>query len=220
MKYTHVFFDWDGTLAQTLEVWIKAKQEVFAEYGINLTRHEVGETLGDLTAHGDQFGLDIVEFDQQLLVKVEEGLEDVPLYDGGKELLAALNANGIKIAILTTNTRQRLNYDIKRLGVDGYIDYTLTADEVAEHKPKPDIILRAVDYFGADLHQVLMIGDSSKDLGAARAAGVDVALFHHPDLHGEFYDIDYLTKTFNPTYVVDDLGSLFAIIKEGISETN
>lgn len=216
-RYSYVFFDWDGTLAQTLEAWIDAKQETFAEYGVELTRHEVGETLGNLTIHNEKYGLDLVEYDTRMLAKVEEHLAHVPLYDGAFALLQKLYSSGIKLAILTTNTRERLEYDINRLGVKGFFDYIITADETTKHKPNPEIIEKAAKHFGANLDQVLMVGDSSKDLGAANSAGVDAALFHHPDLHGGFYDIMFLKSEFNPKYVVEDLSELASIILEGKS---
>lgn len=211
IKYPYVFFDWDGTLASTIEAWIIAKQEIFKEYGVDLTRHQVGETLGNLNAHAEH-GINDPEFDDVLYARVQQKLKQVELYEGVHELLKYLHQAGVKMAVLTTNTKQILMADADRFDVTKYFDYILTADDTVNHKPHPEVIERAMEHFGANADQVLMVGDSSKDLGAAKSAGVDAALFHHPDLHGDFYDIAYLVKEFSPKYVVENLSELEKII--------
>jgi phosphoglycolate phosphatase-like HAD superfamily hydrolase len=57
----------------------------------------------------------------------------------------------------------------------------------------------------------IMIGDSDKDLGAANNTGIDSILFYPPE-HKKFYDLEKL-RTLNPTYIVEELRQIEAIIK-------
>ncbi len=56
----------------------------------------------------------------------------------------------------------------------------------------------------------LYIGDSDKDLGAAKNAGIDSVLFY-PAEHKKFYNLDAL-KTYSPTYIVDDFRKIMTIV--------
>ena len=51
----------------------------------------------------------------------------------------------------------------------------ITGDDVKEHKPSPEGILKFIEKFNLLPEKVLMIGDSPSDIKASRAAGVEVA---------------------------------------------
>ncbi|MDD6135440.1 MAG: HAD-IA family hydrolase [Selenomonadaceae bacterium] len=90
-------------------------------------------------------------------------------------VLRALREQGAKIGIISSKTRHRIQEKFTADGVPELIDRIIGSDDVAAHKPAPEGILKALDYFQIPKEQVLYTGDSYVDAGAAQNAGVDFA---------------------------------------------
>lgn len=158
-----------------------------------------------------------LNYSDQLL---RQGLPHVGLYPGAEELLKTLKQNGIKLAIASTSRRTNLDLMMKGTGLDKYFDVIIAGDE-SEIKPDPTSTLKALSLLAGtdDLEKIktesIFIGDTDKDLGAAKNAGIDSVLFF-PEEHSKFYKYDDLQK-FNPTYTVKDLEKVANIVQFGRS---
>jgi len=97
------------------------------------------------------------------------------LYDGIKEILHYLKSKDYPIGIFTGKGRDASLITLKRLEVDHYFDLIVTGDDVENHKPSPEGILKFVNQFKLNPEKVLMIGDSVSDVVASKEAGVKVA---------------------------------------------
>ena len=97
------------------------------------------------------------------------------LYNGIKEILEHLKSKNYPIGIFTGKGRDASLITLKKLGVDHYFDLIVTGDDVENHKPSPEGILKFVNHFGLKPERVLMIGDSVSDVIASKEAGVKVA---------------------------------------------
>ena len=97
------------------------------------------------------------------------------LYDGIKEILHHLKSKGYPIGIFTGKGRTASLITLEKLGVDHYFDLIVTGDDVENHKPSPEGILKFINHFGLKPGRVLMIGDSVSDVKASREAGTKIA---------------------------------------------
>ena len=97
------------------------------------------------------------------------------LYTGMKEILDYLQNNKFPLGIFTGKGREATMITLKKLGVDHYFDLIVTGDDVANHKPSAEGILKFVNHFGLKNERVLMIGDSVSDVKASKEAGIKVA---------------------------------------------
>ncbi|MBK9097869.1 MAG: HAD-IA family hydrolase [bacterium] len=97
------------------------------------------------------------------------------LYDGIKEILHHLKSLGYPVGIFTGKGRTASLITLEKLGVDHYFDLIVTGDDVENHKPSPEGILKFLNYFGLKPERVLMIGDSVSDVFASREAGIKIA---------------------------------------------
>ena len=88
------------------------------------------------------------------------------------------------------------------LGLKASFDLIVCGDTTANPKPAADPIQHVLDTFKIESHQALMIGDSDADIGAARAAKVDVVCLRDGYNHG--VDVSSL----NPDRVIDNLNEL------------
>lgn len=97
------------------------------------------------------------------------------LYDGIKEILQYLKSSQYPIGIFTGKGREASLITLNILEVDHYFDLIVTGDDVANHKPSPEGILKFVNYSGLKPERVLMIGDSVSDVIASKEAGTKIA---------------------------------------------
>jgi len=97
------------------------------------------------------------------------------LYEGIKEIIQHLKSKNYSIGIFTGKGRETSLITLKKLGVEQYFDLIITGDDVQNHKPSPEGILKFVNHFRLNPERVLMIGDSVSDVIAAKEAGVKVA---------------------------------------------
>ncbi len=97
------------------------------------------------------------------------------IYPGLKEILIDLKKKNYPLGIFTGKGRESSMITLTKIGVDKYFDLIVTGDDVENHKPSPEGILKFVNKFNLNKEKVLMIGDSVGDVKAARDAGVKIA---------------------------------------------
>ncbi len=202
-SYKAYLFDWDGTLCRTLEIWITTLRETFAEYDIHPTDKEFGRCLGDWPA---TMALGVpadrhATFKAQVEMRAYEKFLSPPLYDGAVDMLKRLKAADKKLALITTSRREAIEKVLIHHGLIALFDMIITGDDVKAHKPDPEGILSAIARFKMPPAEVVMIGDTDKDLGAAKNAGIDSILFY-PSNHADFYDYEHLIS-FKPVQIID-----------------
>lgn len=199
-------------MAKTLEVWLKAYHETFAEHGIipddqSITSNVFGDWNG-----AKKLGVkDLETFNSQLIARVDQGLKTVELYDGAKDILVDLKSRSKKIALLSSSLKEYIEPALERHGIKDCFDLIIDGNEVENHKPHPEVILKAIEILDVDKKSSVMVGDSKSDLGAAQAAGVDSVLFY-PDSHEIFYAKDDLL-VFHPTFVVGSFLELEEVLR-------
>ena len=91
---------------------------------------------------------------------------------------------------------------VDHLGMTHYFADVIGGDRFEERKPHPRQLLHCVEQYAQSKGQVLMIGDSSNDVEAARRAGIDCVVVSYGYNHGE--NILYC----QPQQVVDNLCEL------------
>ncbi|MEU9448688.1 HAD-IA family hydrolase [Streptomyces sp. NPDC048277] len=169
-----IVFDLDGVLVDSFGVmrqaFTVAYREVvgpgeppFAEYSKHLGRFfpDIMRIMGLPLAMQEPF------------VRESYRLADqVRMFDGVPDLLHSLRAGGFGLAVATGKSGPRARSLLDGLGVLELFDHVLGSDEVANAKPAPDIVLRAMELLGVGPDETMMIGDAVTDLASARAAGV------------------------------------------------
>jgi phosphoglycolate phosphatase len=107
------------------------------------------------------------------------------VYPGAAEGLAQLRAAGLRLACLTNKPSAFAQPLLASKGLDAYFDVVFGGDAFARKKPDPLPLLRTCEALGTAPAHTLMVGDSSNDAMAARAAGCPVVLVTYGYNHGE-----------------------------------
>jgi len=178
-----VFFDLDGTLADTVEL-------ILSSYRHTMRTH-LGETLPDarwISGMGTPLVAQLREFardDDEAAAMLETYTvfqrrihdEMVRPYPGALEVVEELASRDVRLAVVTSKRGAVARRTMEVCGLHEAIECLVTADDVSRGKPDPEPVNRALAALG--LHHcpndVLFVGDSPHDLRAGRAAGTRTA---------------------------------------------
>ena len=106
------------------------------------------------------------------------------VYAGVFDGLAAMQKAGLKLACLTNKPVVFARELLKLKGLDWFFSQVFGGDSFANKKPDALPVLKTCEALGTLPDQTLMIGDSSNDALAARAAGCTVVLVTYGYNHG------------------------------------
>jgi len=102
------------------------------------------------------------------------------------EVLGALAGMGLRLGIATNDSEVSARRQSEVLGLSDMIEFVAGYDTGHGAKPEPGMVLAFVGALGCAPDEVMMIGDSTHDLHAARAAGaIAVAVLSGPAPHDE-----------------------------------
>jgi HAD superfamily hydrolase (TIGR01549 family) len=125
-----------------------------------------------------------------------EGAQRATIMPGVVECLARLHAAGLRLGVLTRNSRRATLMALDRLGIA--FDTVMARDD-APPKPDPTGILRICQSWQLDPRQVAMVGDYRFDIEAGRRAGSRTVLFTYgqsPEDYADFPPADFVLPTF------------------------
>ena len=107
------------------------------------------------------------------------------VYDGVETGLQALRARGLRLACLTNKPTSFALPLLELKGLAGYFEHVFGGDAFERKKPDPLPLLKTCEALGTSPARTLMVGDSSNDAQAARAAGCPVVLVTYGYNHGQ-----------------------------------
>lgn len=129
------------------------------------------------------------------------------VYPGVLEGLQALRALGLRLACTTNKPGSFARPLLALKGLDAYFEYVFGGDAFEHKKPHPMPLLKACEALGSMPARTLMVGDSSNDAAAARAAGCPVVLVSYGYNHGE------PVASANPDAIVDRIDQLVTLLR-------
>lgn len=179
MRYPLIVFDWDGTLMDSTVGITAAIQEAAREMGLPVPGHaQASHVIGlglDDALRAAVPGLDPAQYPKFVdayRTHFRARQDDMALFPGVPELLAELQARGHRMAVATGKSRRGLDHQFSVTGLGPLFAASRCADET-NPKPHPAMLLELMRELTLDRRDLLMIGDTSHDLGMASSAGVD-----------------------------------------------
>jgi len=187
--------DLDGTMVDTQGDFVAALGLTLTELGLpvvdrGFVEHTVGKgsehLLRSTLAHvGGDLGLYDAAWDAYQRHYLAINGQHSQVYPGVREGLTQLRAAGLRLACLTNKPTAFARPLLAAKGLDGYFELVFGGDAFARKKPDPLPLLETCKALGLPPARTLMVGDSSNDAQAARAAGCPVVLVSYGYNHGE-----------------------------------
>lgn len=170
-----ILFDLDGTLINSLPVYVQALQDNIHEFtGREIGREELRTHIGTptpriLSCYASEAQIPAMVERHNALFRAHS--DRITFYPGAREALRTLRAGGAKIAVVTSQIAAELAITRAAIGLDELVDVWVNSDMAAHPKPAADPVLLALDLLGEQPHSAVMVGDTTNDLRAGRAAG-------------------------------------------------
>lgn len=178
-----VIFDLDGTLIDSNWLHLRSWQTALRNLGMSVTDQEIIDRLGLKTfdiarrivsSHDEETVWRLVQLKSKLFEKAWR--REVNPREGALEILRMIKDTGLRSAVASSNTAERITGVIGHFGMDKLIDAVVGIDEVRAGKPDPALVTIAISKLGASPAESIYVGDSRYDMEAGRAAGARTAL--------------------------------------------
>jgi phosphoglycolate phosphatase len=187
-----VIFDVDGTLVDSQNMIVAAQREAFAACGLEPPSRARSLSIVGLSlpeAFTALVGADgpINELAEAYKaafgrLRADPACEE-PLFPGAADLVSRLAARSdIVLGIATGKSRRGVAHIVDVHGWTGVFATIQTADD-APSKPSPTMLRQALAETGIEAEAAVMLGDTTFDMGMAKAAGlhaVGVSWGYHP----------------------------------------
>jgi len=201
-----IIFDFDGTLADSIEMWNRADQQLIKHFSgmvIDLETIQEQQIMFIADYSGDDlypsycdflnkqynFNSTKTEVWDWYVRNIKRHLTEMLDYKPyAQETLRTIKSKGFKIALATNSPRQVLDAlrDNKNFGTEfgNFFDLTVTASDVKKRKPAPDIYNQVLEHFGVTADQCITFEDAVEGTKSAKAAGIEVINVYdqHADL--------------------------------------
>ena len=105
--------------------------------------------------------------------------------------LSKLKSEDYKLGVASNSIRSTIDVMMQKSCLHGYFDVILSADDVTNPKPDPEIYVTAIQRLELDPDEVLIVEDNENGIKAARGSGAHVLVVEQVD------DVNYkniLTK--------------------------
>lgn len=204
-----VLFDFDGTIADTLQFAVKISNEYLKNEGYSsISKAE----LNDLRNMNPLQLITHLKFPiwkvPSLVKTVRENLykeaEKIKIFPGVKKLIQDLKAHGFKLAILTSNLKETVDKFLAHQKLEVF-DYIKCEPNILE---KAKLIKSFLNQHSLKTKDVIYIGDEVRDIEACRSVGVQIV-----SVTWGFNDGDSLRKL-KPDFIVTKPAQILEILKK------
>jgi beta-phosphoglucomutase family hydrolase len=189
MDIQALIFDCDGTLTDSMPLHYLAWREVMGRHGITFGEDRF-YSLGGMPTdkiiamlakeHGLELNaLEVAKEKEEAFLGHLHLLEEIPAVTR----VVREQRGRVKMAVASGGFRSVILRQIQQIGLEGWFDTVVTAEDTQRHKPEPDVFLEAARRLNVSPAHCRVYEDADLGIEAARRAGmacVDVRTFHRP----------------------------------------
>ena len=184
-----VIFDMDGVIVESEHLHIKAEQQTMLKHGVRISAEELHTYTGTtaefmFTELIKKYKLNttferVFNEKEKFMFKLLE--KETRPTKGVIELLKKLKRKGIKLGIASSSHRNLIEYILRRLNIVRLFDFVVSAEDIANSKPNPEIFLRSARGLRVEPVECLVVEDAKLGVEAAKNAGMRVVGYRNPN---------------------------------------
>jgi len=177
-----IIFDMDGVLVNTTQYARQTANLILKKNKINFSEEEFKEYVGVSTRDrvnlwNKKFGtdIDVEQFSKDFISTQFELMKDE--LKENKEILSVitnLKKQNLKVAVATSSLMEKAEKILHFLGIFDLLDILITADDIQNHKPDPEIYLKTAEKLNVSPEECVVIEDSIKGILAGKNANMKV----------------------------------------------
>ena len=179
--YKGIFFDLDGTLADTAPDLVAAANQLLITRNLPPKQYEVLRPCASAGARGligGAFGIgidhpDFIPLRDEFFANYEKALlVNSVLFEGVDYLLDQLDSANLPWGIVTNKSERFTHPLTEQMGLRQRAVSTISGDTTPHSKPHPEPILHAARVANIDPSKSVYVGDDIRDIVAGKAAGM------------------------------------------------
>lgn len=175
MRYRLALFDFDGTLADSLDWFLGIFDQVADRYGYRRLAPGDRERLSGLDTRAILRDLRIPAWKLPLIARhvrklAASDIDKIHLYTGVATMLAALEAGGVRVAVVSSNAEANIRHVLGP--ASAHVTHFACGAGLFGKPAKIRAVLRATR---TDPRSALLVGDEARDIAAAEAVGTGSA---------------------------------------------
>jgi beta-phosphoglucomutase family hydrolase len=211
-------FDWDGVVIDSSAHHEKSWELLALETGRTLPEGHFKRGFGKknqliipeiLAWSNDPEEIEWLGDRKEELYRQLVGEGGMTVLPGSRELLAALKEAGIPRAVGSSTSRTNLEAIFISTGLGEFFDVVVSAEDVINGKPAPDVFLKAAQLLGVAPERCVVFEDALFGIEAARRAGMKVIAVATTNPLELLCHADRAVQTLNEISV-EELQSLFS----------
>ena len=170
-----IIFDFDGTLADTIDILLSITNRLSAEYGFKSATKEELAQLRNLNSWQilQYSGISLFKFPlliRRLKADLHSEIPHIQFFPGIKEVLLELKRRGFQLGIITSNSRENVGTSLEKNGLQGIFTFIYSGSTFGKHK----VINKWLRTENINPEQVVYVGDEIRDIDAAKKTGIKV----------------------------------------------
>ncbi len=176
MQKKVLIFDFDGTLADTLEVIVKITNDLAEEFGYPPSNQEDLVKIRHLGAWQviQRSGVSVFKLPlliRKLQEKLSQEIENIKLFPEMQKTLDKLKAGGHTLGIVTSNSGENVNKFLAAHQMQDIFDFVASSTTLfGKHRT----LKRIIEKYNLEPENTIYIGDETRDIEAAHKIGIEV----------------------------------------------
>lgn len=206
--FNAVIYDMDGLIIDSEPFWRKAEMKVFATVGLILTEQDCMHTTGFRFDEVVEYwwnkkpwtGKSKKEIHDEVIDEMENAItHHAKEMSGVHSSLEFFKKEGLRISLASSSAMRLIKATVKKLKIEGYFEYLISAEYETHGKPHPGVFIRTAETLRVHPERCLVVEDSFAGLLAAKSARMKCVIIPAPHESGDprFVIADWKLKSLN-----------------------